>query len=151
MAEELIRWDEMPEFMLYNDQLCNIARAEIEKFLLEKDSVVTMAMVNNYVKNEIIKKPIKKKYIREHLASVIVIAFLKQVLSIDEIKKGIELMLNNYSPQEAYDMFSELIELEWDMIENGRTYDESKYNVHLVRATRCIANNIYVKRHLNQV
>lgn len=149
MDTRLIRWDEMPEFMLYNDQLCNIARSEIEKFLLEKDSVVTMAMVNNYVKNKIIEKPIKKRYSREHLASIIVIAFLKQILSIDEIKKGIELMLVNHSHQEAYDMFSELIELEWDMIENGTTYDESKYNVHLMRATRCIANNIYVKRHLN--
>lgn len=146
---KLIRWDEMPDFLIYNDQLCNIVTAQLEDFLSEPYLPVTTSMVNNYVKHKIIKKPIKKKYDREHLASVIVITLLKQVFSIDEIKTGTDLMLKLYPPGRSYDMFCQIIENEWGRIEKEPENIEN-VNPYLLKAGISIANNIYVKNYLHK-
>ena len=43
-------------------------------------------MINNYVKNGLIPHPDKKKYTKEHLAGLMAVCMLKQVLSIQDIK-----------------------------------------------------------------
>ena len=52
-----------------------------------------------------IPKPEKKRYHAQHIASLIAITLLKQVLSISQIGDGIRFQLEDHSPQEAYDRF----------------------------------------------
>jgi Domain of unknown function (DUF1836). len=51
-------------------------------------------MVNNYVKNGLLPHPEKKRYTREHLAYLIAITFLKQVVSINDIEEGLAVQTN---------------------------------------------------------
>lgn len=84
----LPRWDELPELDLYMDQVV-VFLEKILAPLSEGEEQVTPAMINNYVKLRLIPKPEKKRYTRRHIAFLITITLLKQVLTISEIREGI--------------------------------------------------------------
>ena len=50
----------------------------------ENSPVITPNMINNYVKQEVLKPPVKKKYNKTHLAYLFVICILKRLMSISE-------------------------------------------------------------------
>ena len=82
----------------------------IEKYLsplitLEKHTLLTSSMVNNYVKHGLIPAPVKKRYNQKHLAFLIAITLLKQVLTLPEIKKGILFQGATVGIREAYNLF----------------------------------------------
>ena len=59
----LPRWNELPDFDLYMDQILNFLEKNTEIFgISEKEKIITNSMINNYVKLGLIKAPIKKKY-----------------------------------------------------------------------------------------
>lgn len=62
-------------------------------------------MINNYVKNGHLDKPIKKKYNRRQLARLIVITCLKNVFSIQEISKTINSLTVEESSETMYNNF----------------------------------------------
>ena len=87
-AEELInyhcpRWNELPEIELYIDQVISVLQSNLSIFSKEENSpVITPNMINNYVKQEVLKPPVKKKYNKTHLAYLFVICILKRLMSI---------------------------------------------------------------------
>ena len=88
----LPRWEELPNFDLYLDQVITI---------------LTAAMINNYVKLKLIPKAEKKRYNRMHIAYLIAITILKQVLTISEVKQGIEYQAGINGLKEAFNLFCE--------------------------------------------
>ena len=111
----LPRWNELPDIELYMDQVITL----IERYLFplvepsddEKNKVITSAMINNYVKLGIMPKPYKKRYERIHLAHMIVISVLKQVILIPEVKQGIYLQtIISGDIATAYDLFCDELE-----------------------------------------
>ncbi|EGO2703597.1 DUF1836 domain-containing protein [Enterococcus faecalis] len=102
----LPRWHELPDIELYMDQVITL----IEKYLsplitLEKHTLLTSSMVNNYVKHGLIPAPVKKRYNQKHLAFLIAITLLKQVLTLPEIKQGILFQGATVGIREAYNLF----------------------------------------------
>ena len=73
--------------------------------IVDDDKGLTSAMINNYVKNGHLDKPIKKKYNRKQLARLIVITCLKNVFSIQEISKTINSLTSEGNSEEMYDNF----------------------------------------------
>lgn len=67
-------------------------------------------MISNYVKHKIISKPIKKLYDRDQIASLIFIALAKNILQLNDLKKGLVIQRGSYSTKVAYDYFC--VELE---------------------------------------
>ena len=106
------RWEELPSIDLYLDQVVTL----IDKFLLpylgnEDDSIlITKTMINNYVKQGIIKPPEKKKYNREHIACLFVICSLKTVYSISNISDLIDVGINKFKIDSSYNKFCTLFE-----------------------------------------
>lgn len=108
---KLLRWDEMPEFDIYNDQLLTIVNDELKNFEQYDENIkVTKSMVNNYVKHEIMPKPDKKKYHKSHIAYVVMITFLKNILSISEIKSLMDYLTKNDDISIIYDLFVNIFE-----------------------------------------
>lgn len=107
---KLIRWRDLPNFPIYCDQLLEIVKDELHYMQKGDDKLITKSMVNNYVKWGMVPKPVKKKYEKLHIAHVIVITILKQVLSITEIKDGIQLQIALHGNERAYDAFCEAFE-----------------------------------------
>lgn len=116
MDYRLPRWKELPEFDIYMDQLITLVRKYLSVLFEEEDAVITSSMINNYVKAGLIPKPEKKRYNAQHIASLIVITLMKQMLSISQIKEGIQFQLEKLGPQEAYDRFCEEQELALQMV-----------------------------------
>ncbi len=68
-----------PNIDLYLDQVLEYVNKLDSSVMLDNDKGLTSAMINNYVKNHHVDKPIKKKYSRRQLARLIVITYLKNV------------------------------------------------------------------------
>lgn len=104
ITNKLPRWNELPEIDLYMDQVI----ALMERYLPYNEKILTPSMINNYVKLGIMPAPIKKKYSRVHIAYLIIICCLKQVIPISDIQKLIEMRVSNSSIEETLNFFSDL-------------------------------------------
>ena len=98
------RWSELPDIELYMDQVVGILERNLSVFTKDEKKI-TPAMINNYVKQKIVKPPVKKRYDRTHIALLFVVCIMKQIMPISQICKGIELALGAYSVPELYDVF----------------------------------------------
>ena len=85
------RWEEIPDFPLYIDQVVSIIEKSLSFLKNDNDAIITKTMINNYVKHKLVKAPTKKKYEREQIAYFTLICLLKSVFSLDEISKLIQL------------------------------------------------------------
>ena len=60
------RFDELPEIELYIDQVICVVQKNLSIFSKNKETpVITPSMINNYVKQEVLEPPKKKKYNKE--------------------------------------------------------------------------------------
>jgi len=82
---KLPNYDALPDIELYKDQVLSyLARVPISH---RNDDEITSAMINNYIKAELLPRSNGKKYFKEHLAYLTIISKLKQVLSVGDTKK----------------------------------------------------------------
>ena len=148
----LPRFNELPDINLYMDQVLNIIENSLIIFSSENDeNIITKSMINNYVKQNVIEKPFKKRYKKFHVAYLIIISILKKVLSISEISK----IINNqdYEVEEFYNIFCNELEyslkstfLNESKDEQTKLIDDNIHNKILVAATRAFANKVYVQK-----
>lgn len=96
-------WNELPDIELYMDQVITYLERQLSIFSKSIDEKqITPSMINNYVKNEIIPRPIRKKYDREHIAYLISILNLKNILSLMEISNLISHEISDKSIDSLY-------------------------------------------------
>lgn len=108
-----VSWDKMPEIDLYMDQVTGYLNNQLGMLNSSEDNnILTSNMINNYVKCGLIKRPEKKKYDKEQLASLIMICGLKQVLSI----QNISFLLNHFSNDEKKEEYEFFISTQSDSI-----------------------------------
>ena len=98
------RWDEFPAIELYMDQVLSILENSLSGFS-HGERTITSSMINNYVKQKIVKPPVKKKYDRVHLSYLYAVSILKPLMSISDICRGIAIVLRKFEIKEAYDIF----------------------------------------------
>lgn len=96
---------ELPTIDLYLDQVLLYVNQLDSSSIVDDDKGLTAAMINNYVKNGHLDKPIKKKYSRRQLARLIVITCLKNVFAIQEISKTISSLTKDGDSEAMYDNF----------------------------------------------
>lgn len=114
------RWNELPNVDLYLDQVVTFINSSLSEFLYlnassdksskEENQIITKTMINNYVKNNLIEAPVKKKYSKIQCAKIFVICILKQIYSMSEIYNLIDIALKNSTVEYAYDRFCTLFE-----------------------------------------
>lgn len=105
------RWDELPEIDLYIDQVIYILENNLSIFNKDSDSpLITSSMINNYVKQHILKPPVKKKYNRSHLSYLFVICVFKRLMSLTQIRGSITMTRRLFSVEDGYNIFCEQLE-----------------------------------------
>ena len=109
----LPRWEELPDIELYMDQVITLMGKYFGGLSLSDEPFLTSSMINNYVKNEIIPAPVKKKYSRTHLFRLIIICMMKQVLPINDIGMMIDSLLKTKSEAEVLNLFAQQYESEY--------------------------------------
>lgn len=104
------RWEEIPDFPLYIDQVVSIIEKSLSFLKNDNESIITKTMINNYVKHKLVKAPNKKKYEREQIATFTLICILKSVFSLDEISKLIRLQQEHGELSIFYNKYCEVFE-----------------------------------------
>ncbi|MGL4606049.1 MAG: DUF1836 domain-containing protein [Eubacteriaceae bacterium] len=86
--EKNIELSDIPSMDLYMDQVTTLfeQRLSHEK-RNSSDKLLTKTMINNYTKNKLLKPAKKKKYTKDHIIQMILLYELKQVVSMEDIKK----------------------------------------------------------------
>ena len=103
----LPRYRELPSVGLYLDQTVQLVNSCFRGF---PGVELTPSMVSNYVKKGVISHPVKKKYSREQLASLIYIVLSKNVLSLENIDTLFQMQRAHCTAAEAYDYFCDEME-----------------------------------------
>lgn len=118
LAEEisnnnLIPYEDLPKYDLFLSQVIDYLN---DKFTDEK---YTNNIVQNYIKSDVISKPEdgkKRGYTKIHLAQLVLLSYMRPILTTDEIKKVIRLAFNDINDrsddiiswQDAYKIFAEI-------------------------------------------
>lgn len=158
MEFHIPRFDELPKVPLYKEQvityldnISNSMNISVEK------RTITPAMLNSYVKQKVVSPPKDKKYNEKHLAYLIVVCILKQVFSIQDICKLINIQIESYPIDIAYDYFCTEVEaaLKAVFITRDFSYDDSAKNVSkeskIVRSTiMAFAHKLYIEFQLKE-
>lgn len=111
MEIRLPRWEELPELELYMDQVIAFTEKHLQFFSADGTKVITPSIINNYVKLGIIPAPVRKRYSRTHLAYLIMVCTLKQILPIPTVQAIIERKVQRFSVDTVYNNFCEQQEL----------------------------------------
>ncbi len=111
---DFITPDEIPGMELYMDQLTRYMDKHLGSTLRdESDKALTKTMINNYTKNKLIPPPEKKRYSRKHLILLIYIYYLKNVVSINDIRRILGPMIeNDFSEDDIIEMYDSIFEME---------------------------------------
>ncbi|MBR6641099.1 MAG: DUF1836 domain-containing protein, partial [Clostridia bacterium] len=114
----------------------------------KKDKFITKTMINNYVKQGILKPPVNKKYSKSHIAKLFAICVLKQVYSMQDIKKLLKMALKS-DIQVSYNKFCTLFEEALDCAYNKKDYIDkvstNEYQYLLKTVLLSCAYKIYSK------
>lgn len=84
---DYIKPADIPNIDLYMDQVTTFMDQHLESSKrYTEDKLLTKTMINNYTKNNLLPPPEKKKYSKDHMFLLIFIYYLKNILSINDIK-----------------------------------------------------------------
>ncbi len=109
-------WSQFPGIDLYMDQVVTYLERLLKLFDTDASGkVITSSMVNNYVKEGYLKRPVNKKYDRVHLVTLYIMSMLKPILPIPLIAGS----LSNLTDEQKYqNFFEELSKLQDEAFTN---------------------------------
>jgi len=110
------RWTQFPGIDLYMDQVVTYLEKLLKLFDTDASGkVITSSMVNNYVKEGYLKRPVNKKYDRVQLVTLYIMSMLKPILPIPLIAGS----LSNLTHEQKYQsFFEELTKLQDEAFRN---------------------------------
>ncbi len=105
------RWAELPDLELYMDQVMSVLDKHLKIFIGDDPTKsITPTMINNYVKQKLVRAPKNKRYDKGHLAQLYIITLLKQIMSLGQIQDAITCVMSSYSAEPGYDLFCDIFE-----------------------------------------
>jgi len=98
-------WRNFPSIDLYMDQVVTYLERLLNIFgeVGDTSKVITSSMVNNYVKEGYLKRPVNKKYDKVHLVTLYIMSMLKPILPIPLIANS----LGDFANEQEYQNFFE--------------------------------------------
>ena len=144
---EPVKWEGLPDIDLYMDQVVTYLRRQLALFQDDSEaSLVTRSIINNYVKDGIVPRPVNKRYAREQLSALMMACVLKRVLPMQQVKQ-----LLRPGDQDSYAAFSQglkkALNREAEALEHME--GESLQDLALDYALRAAANCLMADRLLS--
>lgn len=97
---DFIQAEDIPNIELYMDQITTFMDTRLAgSKRYPDDKIMTKTMINNYTKNHLLPPSVKKKYSKEHIYLLILIYYMKNILSITDIQTLIEPITQHYFPK----------------------------------------------------
>jgi hypothetical protein len=128
----IVPYEDLPRYDLFLSQVTDYLN---DKFKGEK---YTNNIVQNYIKNEVISKPEdgkKRGYTKVHLVQLILLSYMRPILTTEEIKKVFRLAFNEINDREddiiswenAYKIFSDLQQDSFESLIEKEYFNEDKF------------------------
>ena len=128
----IVPYEDLPKYDLFLSQVIDYLN---DKFEGEK---YTNNIVQNYIKNEVISKPEdgkKRGYTKLHLAQLVLLSYMRPILTTEEIKKVFRLAFNEINDgdddiiswEKAYKIFSDIQEDSFQEFLSKEHFDEKKF------------------------
>lgn len=110
MGETLpARWELLPDIGLYMDQVQTYIDRQVSLYRRDEgERLMTSSMINNYIKDGLLPRAKAKKYSPEHLAMLIMIGTLKQVLSMQNLRRLLPCGRDATGIEELYQHFIDI-------------------------------------------
>jgi uncharacterized protein YeeX (DUF496 family) len=100
VAKGRIGTNHFPEMEIYMDQVETFLNRELGIYKKnEKDKVITKTMIGNYVKHNMLPRPVNKKYSKDHLILLTLIFYLKGTFQMEEIEQIVKPLIENYNSE----------------------------------------------------
>lgn len=142
VAHGRIPSEDFPDMEIYMDQAANFMNKELHIYKKnEKDQVITKTMIGNYVKHNMLPRPINKKYTRDHMIILTLIYYLKGSFQMDEIEKLMKPLIDNHNSE-----FDEKINL-MSIYDGIISVQEAEQNTMSQKVRADIES---IKHHLNE-
>ena len=139
IAEEManntmVGYDDLPKYDLFLSQVIDFLN---DKFIEDK---YTNNIVQNYIKSEVISKPEdgkKRGYTKIHLVQLVLLSYMRPILTTEEIKKVFSLAFNEINDrtddiidwESAYKLFFEIQEESFDKNLNATAINDEKLDL----------------------
>ncbi|CUP03467.1 DUF1836 domain-containing protein [Clostridium sp. NSJ-49] len=131
--DSIVSYDDLPKYDLFLSQVIDFLN---DKFV---DDKYTNNIVQNYIKSEVISKPEdgkKRGYTKIHLVQLVLLSFMRPVLTTEEIKKVFRLAFNDINDRSddiiawetAYKIFVETQSNSFTEYLNTPALNEDKLN-----------------------
>ncbi|MFA9398406.1 MAG: DUF1836 domain-containing protein [Clostridiaceae bacterium] len=129
--DTIIPYEDLPQYDLFISQVIEFLN---DKFKGEK---FTSNIVQNYVKGGVIAKPEdgkKRGYTKLHLAQLVLLSYMRPILTTEEINKVFRLAFNDINDrsddiiswEKAYKIFSSIQEESFDGLSYEQYFDKDK-------------------------
>lgn len=129
----MISYNDLPQYDLFLSQVIDYLN---DKFTEDK---YTNNIVQNYIKSEVITKPEdgkKRGYTKLHLVQLVLLSYMRPVLTTEEIKKVFSLAFNEINDrsddiiswESAYKIFAEVQKESFETFLSSPTASEEKIN-----------------------
>ncbi|SHE70617.1 DUF1836 domain-containing protein [Clostridium fallax] len=138
MAKEMsknnmVSYEDLPKYDLFLSQVIDYLN---DKFTEDK---YTNNIVQNYIKNEVISRPEdgkKRGYTKLHLIQLVLLSYMRPLLTTEEIKKVFRLAFNEINDrnddiiswEKAYQVFSEIQMKSYNDFLDTPLFEEEKLN-----------------------
>ena len=96
---------DIPNIELYMDQVTTFMDKKLKSEKRYPDDKI-MTMINNYVKNKLMPPPVKKRYSKNHLIMIVFIYYMKNFLTMADIKAITGPLMNDYYMKDSEDDIS---------------------------------------------
>lgn len=127
----MVPYEDLPKYDLFLSQVIDYLN---DKFTEEK---YTNNIVQNYIKSEVISKPEdgkKRGYTKLHLVQLVLLSYMRPVLTTEEIKKVFRLAFNEINDrgddiiswEMAYKIFSDIQKDSFQYFLTTKVFDEEK-------------------------
>ena len=118
---DYVKPDDIPDIDLYVDQVTTFIDSHLESVKRNpEDKSLTKTMINNYAKNNLLPPPVKKKYTKEHVLTLIFIYYFKNILSISDLQRILNPITEKHFASDSdlglEDIYSEVFSLEHDEV-----------------------------------
>lgn len=129
--KNIVPYEDLPQYDLFLSQVIDYLN---DKFEGEK---YTNNIVQNYIKSEVISKPEdgkKRGYTKLHLVQLVLLSYMRPILTTEEIKKVFSLAFNEINDstddiiswEKAYKIFSDIQKDSFQEFLNKQKFEEDK-------------------------
>ncbi len=140
ISQTSLTYDRLPDIDLYMDQVIEyLSRQSISQ---RENDKISSAMINNYIKDGLLPRANDKKYSREHLAYLMMIARIKQTLSVKDTGVLLKAETDGKDVAEYFNDFQKLVSDTASDFERSLPDDENE----LSRVALRLAVTGYVNR-----